>query len=58
MTAHMLSDCDWKSIEKGKAEGGNYSILRCQLCGRETAIGMGERIHPAQFSCPFDVKDK
>ena len=52
MTAHMLSDCGWEPIEKGKAKGSSYSILQCSVCGRETAVVQGERVHPAQFFPP------
>lgn len=45
------TDCDWKVIEKTTT----YRILQCELCGRETAIGPGERVRPQQFNCPFDV---
>ena len=55
MTAHMLSDCGWEPIEKGKAKGSSYSILQCSVCGRDTAVVQGDRVHPAQFSCPFEI---
>lgn len=47
------ADCDWRVIEKGRT----YSILQCEVCKRETAIGPGERIRVEQFNCPFDVEE-
>ena len=48
------ADCDWQVIEKGRT----YSILECKICGRETAIGPGERVRPEQFNCPLDVAER
>lgn len=48
------ADCDWRVIEKGRT----YSILQCEVCKRETAIGPGERIRVEQFNCPFDVAER
>ncbi len=48
------TNCDWQVIEKGRT----YSILECKICGRETAIGPGERVRSEQFNCPFDVAER
>ena len=48
------ADCDWRVIEKGRT----YSILQCEVCKRETAIGPGERIRVEQFNCPLDVAER
>ncbi len=47
------TDCPWRVIEKTTT----YSILVCEMCKRETAVGAGERVRPEQFDCPFDSKE-
>lgn len=54
----MQTDCEWRAIERGSIQGSGYSVLRCAVCCRETAVVQGERVCPAQFSCPFEVERK
>jgi len=50
----MRTECPWVVVEKT----ATYSILVCDMCKRETAVGPGERVRPEQFECPFDREER